>query len=233
MDHPEHQLLRAQIVQELLPFAERLARRFQHRGEPLDDLIQVARLALIKAVDGYDATRGSGFFSYAVPTIVGELKRHFRDKGWGMRVPRALQERRMDIVKAADELTQKLGRIPTDADLAEQLKLTEAEVRDGRNCGRAYAPLSLHTPTGDESGAEIADLLGDVDPAIELVEYRESLRPLIARLPQRQQRILAMRFGDNMTQSQIAAQVDLSQMHVSRLLSQSLSQLRTWFTSES
>jgi len=231
--NPDRSRIRDRVVELLMPLAEQLARRFQHRGEPLEDLIQVACVGLLKSVDGYDVTRDNEFCSYAVPTIVGELKRHFRDKGWSLRVPRRLQELSLEIGKAAGVLAQKLGRSPTVADLATYLGLDEESVLEGLHCGYAYSALSLHTPVaGGDSGAEVADLLGDLDPDLACVEERESLRPLIARLPQREQRILAMRFFGNMTQSQIAAEIGISQMHVSRLLAHSLGRLRDWLAGE-
>jgi len=226
-DHPDRVAARAEVIRDCLPMARYLARRYRDRGEPLDDLVQVATVGLIKAVDGYDPARGVPFASYAVPTIVGELKRHFRDKGWSLRVPRRMQELRQEIGRATDELTHRLGRSPTVADLAHQLGIGEEDVLAGLECGQAYSTLSLSSPLpGDESGAELSDLIGDEDPDLEGVEQREALRPLIARLPRREQRILAMRFFGNMTQSQIAAATGISQMHVSRLLSHALAVLR-------
>jgi RNA polymerase sigma-B factor len=226
-DSPLRQPVREQVIKSCVPMAEYLARRYRNRGEPYDDLVQVATLGLIKAVDGYDASRGAAFSSYAVPTIVGELKRHFRDKGWSVRVPRRLQELRLEISRVTGDLTQQLGRAPTVADLAAKLGVSEEDIIAGIESGQAYSTLSLHTPvSSDESAVELADLLGTTDPGLEGVEQREALRPLIARLPQREQCILAMRFFGNMTQSQIAAQTGISQMHVSRLLSHALGVLR-------
>ncbi|HLL65197.1 MAG TPA: RNA polymerase sigma factor SigF [Micromonosporaceae bacterium] len=226
VDDPERASARAAVITAHLPIAEYLARRYRNRGELADDLLQVATVGLIKAVDGYDGERGVEFSSYAVPTIVGELKRHFRDKGWSIRVPRRMQELNLDISRATDELTQRLGRSPTVADLARQLEVGEEEILDALECGRAYGTLSLHAPIPGTDGTEVADLIGGVDPELELVEHRVALRPLIEKLPPREQRIIAMRFFGNLTQSQIAAKLGISQMHVSRLLSQSLRQLR-------
>lgn len=225
--------VRDRIIELYLPLAEYLARRFRNRGEPLDDLCQVAAIGLIKAVDGYDVARGIGFTSYAIPTIVGELKRHFRDKGWSIRVPRRLQELKLEIGKATGALTQQLGRSPTVADLAQHLGVSEEEVLEGLDTANAYNALSLHTPvTGDSSATEMVDLLGDLDPALENVEDRAALRPLIAQLPRREQRIIALRFFGNMTQSQIAEEIGVSQMHVSRLLTRSLAFLRQGLLNE-
>ena len=226
-DSPDRVRVRDRLIELYVPLAEYLARRFRNRGEQLDDLIQVANLGLIKSVDGYDATRGAAFTSYAIPMIVGELKRHFRDKGWDVRVPRRLQELRLEITKASGDLAQQLGRSPTVADIAAHLGVSEEDVIEGLDSGHAYRALSLQAPVaGEEPTTELVDLIGDIDPDLENVEDREALRPLIARLPQREQRIIAMRFFGNMTQSQIASQLGISQMHVSRLLSHALGVLR-------
>jgi RNA polymerase sigma-B factor len=232
-DSPDRARVRDRVIETYLPLAEYLARRFRNRGEPLDDLIQVANLGLIKSVDGYDAERGAAFTSYAIPMIVGELKRHFRDKGWDVRVPRRLQELRLEITKVTGELSQQLGRSPTVADLANRLGVREEDIIEGLDSGHAYRALSLQAPVaGEEASTELADLLGDVDPDLECVEDRQSLRPLIAKLPQREQRIIAMRFFGNMTQSQIATELGISQMHVSRLLSHALGVLRDGLTAD-
>jgi RNA polymerase sigma-B factor len=227
VDGPDRERVRERVIKMHLPLAEYLARRFRNRGEPFDDLVQVANLGLIKSVDGYDADRGAAFTSYAIPMIVGELKRHFRDKGWDVRVPRRLQELRLEIGKVTGDLAQELGRSPTVADIAERLAVTEEDVIAGLDSGHAYRALSLQAPVqGEEPVTELGDLLGDLDPDMEHVEDREALRPLIAKLPPREQKIIALRFFGNLTQSQIAAQLGISQMHVSRLLSHSLVQLR-------
>jgi RNA polymerase sigma-B factor len=226
-DSPDRPRVRQRLIEAYMPLAEHLARRFRNRGEPLDDLVQVACLALVKSVDGYDHSRGAAFTSYAIPMILGELKRHFRDKGWNVRVPRRLQELRLDIGKASGDLAQRLGHSPTVAELAEHLGVGEDDIIEAMESGHAYRALSLHAPVaGDESGTELADMLGGLDPDMENVENREALRPLIARLPQREQRIIVMRFFGNMTQSQIAAQLGISQMHVSRLLAHAMGVLR-------
>ena len=223
----DHARVRARLIEQYVPLAEYLARRFRNRGELQDDLNQVAYLGLIKSVDGYDVTRGAAFTSYAIPMIVGELKRHFRDKGWDVRVPRRLQELRLEITKVTGDLAQQLGRSPTVADLAQHLGVTEEEIIEGIDCAHAYRALSLHAPVaGEEATTELGDLLGDLDPDLANVEDREALRPLIARLPVREQKIIAMRFFGNLTQSQIAVELGISQMHVSRLLSHALGVLR-------
>src|SRR5512142_461536 len=183
-DCPDRPRIRARVIEMYLPLAEYLARRFRNRGEPLDDLVQVANLGLIKSVDGYDVTRGAAFTSYAIPMIVGELKRHFRDKGWDVRVPRRLQELRLEITKASGDLAQQLGRSPTVADLAAHLNVSEEDIIEGLDSAHAYRALSLHAPVaGEEATTELVDLLGDIDRDMENVEDREALRPLIAKLP--------------------------------------------------
>jgi RNA polymerase sigma-B factor len=230
---PDRDRVRARLIELYIPLAEYLARRFRNRGEQFDDLAQVANLGLIKSVDGYDPSRGAAFTSYAIPMIVGELKRHFRDKGWDVRVPRRLQELRLEISKVSGDLAQDLGRSPTVADLATRLEVSEEEIIEGLDCGQAYRALSLDAPVGDvgDSGATgLGDLLGGEDPDMRDVENREALRPLLAKLPRREQRIIAMRFHGNLTQSQIAAELGISQMHVSRLLAGALRALREQLT---
>jgi len=225
---PDRARIRARVIEAYLPLAQYLARRFRNRGELLEDLTQVANLGLIKAVDGFDATRGAAFTSYAIPMIVGELKRHFRDKGWDVRVPRRLQELRLAIAKVSGPLAQTLGRSLTVADLAAHLGVSEEEIIEGIDSSHAYRALSLQAPvTGEESGAELGDLLGEVDHHMDTVEDRESLRPLVAKLPVREQKIIAMRFFGNMTQTQIATELGISQMHVSRLLRRGLDRVHT------
>jgi RNA polymerase sigma-B factor len=232
-DSPDRPRVRQRLIEAYVPLAEHLARRFRNRGEPLDDLVQVACLALVKSVDGYDHSRGAAFTSYAIPMILGELKRHFRDKGWNVRVPRRLQELRLDIGKAGADLAQQLGHSPTVAELAGHLGVGEDDVIEAMESGHAYRALSLHAPVaGDESGTELADMLGGLDPDMENVENREALRPLLAKLPQREQRIIVMRFFGNMTQSQIAVQLGISQMHVSRLLAHAIGVLREGLLAE-
>ena len=219
--------LRAQIIEDLLPLATHLAARFRNRGEPFDDLVQVANLALIKAVDGFDPERGVSFSSYAVPFIAGELKRHFRDKTWHVRVPRRLQELSLQINRATDELTQRLGRSPTVADLAKHLEIGEEETIEALEAAGAYHSLSLDAPAGGEDGAStLVDLIGTEDSDLAEVDARVALPPLLATLPAREQKILAMRFYGNLTQSQIAAEMGISQMHVSRLITKALASLR-------
>jgi RNA polymerase sigma-B factor len=218
--------LRNQLVRMHLPLVEHLARRFRNRGEPLDDLTQVATIGLIKSVDRFDPDRGVEFSTYATPTVVGEIKRHFRDKGWAVRVPRRLQELRLSLTTATAELSQQHGRSPTVHELAERLGISEEEVLEGLESANAYSTLSLDVPDTDDESPAVADTLGSEDEALEGVEYRESLKPLLEDLPPREKRILLLRFFGNMTQSQIAQEVGISQMHVSRLLARTLAQLR-------
>jgi RNA polymerase sigma-B factor len=226
-DDAEFGPLRARIIEDLLPLATHIAGRFRNRGEPFDDLVQVADLALIKAVDGFDADRGVSFSSYAVPFIAGELKRHFRDKTWHVRVPRRLQELSLQINRATDELTQNLGRSPTVADLASHLGIGEEETIEALEAAGAYHSLSLDAPAGGEDGTStLVDLIGTDDNELAEVDARVALPPLLATLPAREQRILAMRFFGNLTQSQIASELGISQMHVSRLITKALTTLR-------
>jgi RNA polymerase sigma-B factor len=237
-DAPDRERIRARIIELYLPLASHLARRFRNRGEPLDDLVQVACVGLIKSVNGFDLARGATFTSYAIPMIVGELKRHFRDKCWDVRVPRRLQELRLEMSRCMDVLCQRLGRSPTVADLARYLGVTEEEIIEGLYSSQAYRALSLQAPasaggsaSGDDHDVELGDVIGVWDTDLDLVEDRVALRPMLARLPVREQRIIAMRFFGNLTQSQIAAELGISQMHVSRLLSRALARLRACLSS--
>jgi RNA polymerase sigma-B factor len=226
-DEPRRVEIRSHLVTIHKPLVEHLARRFRNRGEPYDDLVQVATIGLIKAIDRYDPARGVEFSTYATPTIVGEIKRWFRDKGWAIRVPRRLQEMRLEIGSATGALTQELGRSPTVAELAERIGAGEDEILEGIESAAAYSTLSLDAPDGSEfDGPSALDMLGAVDEALEGVENREALKPLLAGLPERERRILLLRFFAEMTQSQIAVEVGISQMHVSRLLARTLVRLR-------
>jgi RNA polymerase sigma-B factor len=228
---PERARIRSTLVELHLPLVEYLARRFRNRGEWLDDLTQVATIGLIKSIDRFDLERGVEFSTYATPTIVGEIKRHFRDKGWAVRVPRRLQELKLSLTKAIGELAQREGRAPTVSELAAHLQMSEEEVLEGLESANAYSTVSLDAPdSGDEDAPAVADSLGMIDEALEGVEYRESLKPLLERLPPREKKILLLRFFGNMTQSQIAAELGISQMHVSRLLARTLAQLRDGLT---
>lgn len=225
-DDPLRPALRERIVSLYLPYAQQLARRFFGLGESLADLGQVAAVGLLKAIDGYDPSYTVGFHAYATPTIAGELKRHFRDRCWAVQVPRRHQELRLRISRSRDELTQRLGRSPTVADVAAHLNLNEDQVIEAMVAANGYRPASLHSPSTHDNEGELLDRLGQVEPGYDAVELRESIGPAVARLPPRERRIIALRFSGNLSQSQIAAELGISQMHVSRLLAKSLRQLR-------
>jgi RNA polymerase sigma-B factor len=224
---PERQRVRDEAIRAWLPLAGHLAHRYSGRGEPDDDLVQTATLGLIKAIDRYDPTRGIEFPGFAVPTVLGELRRHFRDRTWSVRVPRRTQELRLSITEANNSLTQTLGRSPTVADIAAHLKLTEEEVLEGLEGAQAYNAKSLSTPVSDDSATTIADTLGETDHDLELAELRIALGPAIATLDDRERTILSLRFFGNLTQSEIATRIGVSQMHVSRLITRTLAKLRT------
>ncbi len=222
----EHSL-RDQLIEAHLGLAEYLARRFSNRGEPLDDLVQVASLGLVKAVERFDPGRGLEFTTFATPTIVGELKRHFRDKGWAVRVPRRVQELHLRVTGVVDELQLELGRSPTVAEIAVRAGTSEDEVIEAVDAGSAYRSASLDAGRGDdEESPGLLGQLGELDPELLRAEGRAGLSPLIAELPQREQLMLYLRFYEGKTQSEIADRLGISQMHVSRLLSRSLDRLR-------
>ena len=219
---------RDELVHLHLPLVEHCARRFRNRGEPFEDLVQVGTIGLIKSIDRFDAERGVEFSTYATPTIIGEIKRYFRDKGWAIRVPRRLQELRMQIGTATAELTQSLGRSPTPRELAEAIGCSVEEIVEGIESSNAYSTLSLDAgDDSDDGAASMLDAIGVDDAGLEHVEIRESIKPLLDRLDQREKKILLLRFFKNMTQSQIAEEIGVSQMHVSRLLNRTLEQLRS------
>jgi RNA polymerase sigma-B factor len=218
--------VRSELVELHLPLAEYLARRFGNRGEPHEDLVQVATIGLIKAIDRFDLERGVAFSTYATPTIVGEIKRHFRDRGWTIRVPRRLQEIQAVINQAVSDLGQELGRSPTVAELAKRVDMSEEEILEGLESANAYSPLSLDAPDPSGEVGAVIEQLGDYDDALDAVVDRETVKPLLDKLDARAKRILLLRFFRNMTQSQIAEELGISQMHVSRLLSRTLSDLR-------
>jgi RNA polymerase sigma-B factor len=220
----EHEKIRAALIERHLPLVTFMARKFADRGEPLDDLIQVGTIGLIKAIDRFEISKGFEFSTFATPTIVGEIKRHFRDKTWAVRVPRRLQELGASVTKATNELTQKLDRSPTPKEIAKHLGITVDEVAEALESNSAYSTISLDI-TSDTS-TSIRDTFGALDEALEGVEYRESLKPLLAQLEDREKRILQMRFFENLSQSQIATELGISQMHVSRILNKVLSHLR-------
>jgi RNA polymerase sigma-B factor len=225
-DDPRRAELRSRAIESCLPHTRRLARRFHGFGESAEDLEQVAALGLVKAVDGYDPRVGVAFGAYAVPTVVGELKRHFRDHGWGVRVPRSLQELVVEINRVRIPLTQQLERDPSIADTAKHIGVSEERIAQATMAARAYRPVSLFYPVGRIDGPSPLDQLGAPDTAIEKVEIRESIAPALGQLSCRDKQIVAMRFYGNMTQAQIAAELGISQMHVSRLLRRIFSRLR-------
>jgi RNA polymerase sigma-B factor len=210
-----------------LPLVEYLAKRFKDRGEPLDDLIQVGSVGLLKAIDRFDLEREVEFSTYATPTIVGELKRYFRDKGWAIRVPRRLQELSLRLNKLVSQLTQDLGRAPTVPELAKAAGVSEDEVLEALESGQAYSTTSLDAPSGEDDDApNRVDRIGEEDLRLDNLEYFASLAPLIEQLPERERTILYLRFFKGMTQSKIADHIGISQMHVSRLLTRILEFLR-------
>ena len=227
-DSMEFQRQRDKIVERCLPLADHIARRFEGRGEPRDDLVQVARVGLVNAVVRFDVEAGSDFVSFAVPTIMGEVRRHFRDNSWSVKVPRRLKELHLRLGAATADLSQKLGRAPTATELAAELGMDRDEVVEGLVAGSSYKTLSIDSGGGsDEDEARaIADTLGDVDTGLDRIEDQESLRPLLEALPERERTVLVLRFFESMTQTQIAERVGISQMHVSRLLAKSLARLR-------
>jgi len=227
--HHDDLQARDQLAEEMLPLARALAGRYTGRGEPLDDLVQVAVVGLIKSVDRYQADRGVEFAGFAIPTIVGEVKRHFRDRTWSIRVPRRLQELRLAITAANNTLTQKLGRSPSVADIAAHLGVGEEQVLEGLEGALAYNATSLSTPIGGEGNRELSDTLGGEDHAFELAELRVALGPALGSLSEREQTILTLRFYGNLTQTEIAEKIGISQMHVSRLLTRALATLRRQF----
>jgi RNA polymerase sigma-B factor len=225
--HPSRAALRDRAIEAWLPLARHLANRYAGRGEPTDDLVQTATIGLIKAVDRFDADRGVDFAGYAIPTIIGEIKRHFRDRTWSIRVPRRLQELRLAITEANNTLTHTLGRSPTVADIAVHLGVTEEDVLEGLEGARAYNATSLSTPISADGNTELGDTLGGEDSEFEIAETRVALGPALASLDEREQKILTLRFYGNLTQQQIAEQIGISQMHVSRLLTKALTKLRS------
>jgi RNA polymerase sigma-B factor len=223
--HPDRVALRNKLVTGYLPVVQHIARRFAGRGEPVDDLEQAGTVGLLNAVDRFEPERGIDFLSYAVPTITGEVRRHFRDRTWSMRVPRRLKDLQSSINGAVGPLSQELGRAPRPSEIAARLGIATEEVVEGLDAQQAYRSTSL-----DElvAGADTAltDTLGEADAELDKVEYRQTLAPLLDELPERERTILVLRFFGNMTQTQIADRVGISQMHVSRLLAQTVAQLR-------
>ena len=217
---------REALVRRFLPLARHTARRFQRSNDSLEDLTQVASYALLKAIDGFDPSRGLAFSSYAIPTITGELKRHARDTSWGMRVPRGLQERVLDVERTINDLTPRLRRSPTPAEIAAELGIDTEEVVEAIEAGSSYTLESLNASLSvDSEAATRMDLIGADDPHYELVDDAHALSPLLRELPARERTILALRFGEELPQSEIALRLGFSQMHVSRLLRRTLDRL--------
>ncbi|MER6346778.1 RNA polymerase sigma factor SigF [Streptomyces sp. NPDC001595] len=225
---PERDALRDRIVEAWLPMADRIAARFRSRGENLEDLRQVAALGLVKAVDRYDPELGNAFESYAVPTVTGEIKRHFRDHMWTVHVPRRVQELRNRVRSACQELSQTpTGQRPGVPEIAAHLGLPEDDVRAGLEALESFSALSLDAElSGGEDGFSLGDALGGPDPALDTVVDREAVRHRLAALPEREREILYLRFFGDMTQSRIAEEMGISQMHVSRLISRSCRRVR-------
>lgn len=228
-DSAEYGRQRDKIVERCLPLAEHIARRFEGRGEARDDLIQVAGVGLVNAVNRFDVDAGSDFVSFAVPTIMGEVRRHFRDNSWSVKVPRRLKELHLRLSSATAELSQRIGRAPTASELAKEVEMSREEVVEGLVAGSSYNTLSIDGTIAGGNGDDvraIADTLGGLDAGLAQIENRETLRPLLNALPERERIVLALRFFESMTQTQIAERVGISQMHVSRLLAKSLARLR-------
>jgi len=220
---------REELVERFLPLARQLARRYQRHNEPLDDLMQVASMGLVKAIDRFDPSRGTAFSTYAVPTILGELKRYFRDSGWAVHVPRGMQERVMKLDQASQELHRKLGRSPSASELADELGLTSEEVLEAMEASSAYDAISLEEQRGSERDSQeptYADSLGIEEERYELVEYGATIAPTMKALSERERLILHLRFVEDLTQSEIADRIGVSQMHVSRLIRRALARLR-------
>jgi RNA polymerase sigma-B factor len=224
---PEREKLRDELVRGFLPVAQHIARRFSGRGVELDDLVQVATVGLIHAIDRFAPDRGHDFFSFAVPTISGEVRRHFRDLGWSMRVPRRLKDLHVSIGSAVSHLSQEIGRAPRPTEIAAHLGIPVSDVLEGLEASEVYRSSSLDEMLSSEQGsATVGELVGEADAELARVDSRQALRPVLSELAERERTIVLLRFFGNMTQTQIAEEVGISQMHVSRLLAQTLDRLR-------
>jgi len=225
--HEGDRAAREALVQRFLPLARQLARRYQRGGEPLDDLIQVASLGLLKAIDRFEPSRDTAFSSFAVPTILGELKRHFRDRGWSVRVPRDLQELSVRVDRVAEEMSRTLGRAPTPAEIASNIGTSTEQVMEAREAAGAYRAVSLDRPRDDDDDSDgLAETMGVEDPGFGLAEDSATVERLMAVLGDREREVLRLRFAEDLTQSEIGARVGVSQMHVSRLIRQAVARLR-------
>ena len=223
----DDQAARDALVERFLPLATRLARRYHGGGEPLEDLVQVASMGLLKAVDRFDPARGTAFSSFAVPTIAGELKRYFRDKRWSVRVPRDLQELAMRVDRATNRLVQELGRAPTAAEIAQDVGVSIEQVLEAREAAAAYRAESLDRSfDDDQDGTRVVDRLGGDDPGYRQAESSATVESIMSILSDREREILRLRFVEDLTQSEIGDRVGLSQMHISRLLRQAVARLR-------
>ncbi|UGT61597.1 SigB/SigF/SigG family RNA polymerase sigma factor [Nocardia asteroides] len=226
---PRRRALRELCLRRCLPLADHIARRFTGRGETYDDLHQSASLGLVLAVDRYDPARGTSFLAFAVPTIMGEVRRHFRDRTWALRVPRRVKETQLAIGPVVERLSQHTGRMPTTVEIALELELDPVEVTQALLASKAYRTNPIDSPADDPAGgpvsANITEALGATDPAYELCEDALAVAPLLRKLPERDRRVLYLRFFENRTQAQIAAEFGVSQMHISRILSRTLAAL--------
>jgi RNA polymerase sigma-B factor len=218
---------REALVERFLPLATRLARRYHRGGESLEDLVQVASVGLLKAIDRFDPARGTAFSSFAVPTIAGELKRHYRDKGWSVRVPRDLQELAVRVDRATDRLLHQLGRVPTATEIADHLGVTPEQVIEAREAAAAYRADSLDRAcSDDQDGTQVLDTLGGDEPGYRHAEQSATVESMMSALSEREREILRLRFAEDLTQAEIGDRVGLSQMHISRLLRQAIARLR-------
>lgn len=222
------QSAREALVRRFTPLARSLARRYERSSEPFDDLLQVAMLGLLKALDRFDPQRGNAFASFAVPTILGEMRRYFRDSGWGIHVPRSLQERTLEVSKAQERITKQRGRTPTVCELANYMELSVEQVSEALQTARVYDVMSLDASKSAEDGESqtYGESLGQIDTRYELIELDATVSSALVEIPERERKILYLRFVEELTQTEIAAQVGISQMQVSRLLRRSLEQLR-------
>jgi RNA polymerase sigma-B factor len=226
---------REELIERYLSLVRSLARRYAYRGEQLDDLVQIGAIGLIKAIDRFDLERGVELTTYATPNIIGEIKRHFRDKGWSVRVPRGLQELNVKVSKLIEQQTVQLGRSPTIPELAKAAGVEEEQVLEALESGRAYSSVSLSTGGGSDEDGELDPLesLGTIEHEYEVAEDRAVLAPGFQVLDERERKILHLRFFSGLTQSQIAAEIGISQMHVSRLIRRSLEKIREEIAEES
>ncbi|MET8780245.1 MULTISPECIES: RNA polymerase sigma factor SigF [unclassified Streptomyces] len=224
---PEHHRVRGALIEANLPLVRYAAARFRSRNEPMEDVVQVGTIGLINAIDRFDPERGVQFPTFAMPTVVGEIKRYFRDNVRTVHVPRRLHELWVQVNSATEDLTTTFGRSPTTAEIAERLRITEEEVTSCIEAGRSYHATSLEAAQEGDGLPGLLDRLGYEDPALDGVEHRDLVRHLLVQLPEREQRILLLRYYSNLTQSQISAELGVSQMHVSRLLARSFARLRS------